>query len=137
MPHVPELCRGAPATSCELPACRAIGMIPVWASLSSDSPTPTRAQVLHDPLTCTPCGHTFCARCLRTEVGGGGEYKLAVCPECDGPAGKVVSVGMLGTLTAKFEYQKQTLAELKAGALAASAASKLVGLVQTAKLQAK
>ena len=88
-------------------------MIPVWASLSSDSPTPTRAQVLHDPLTCTPCGHTFCARCLRTEVGGGGEYKLAVCPECDGPAGKVVSVGMLGTLTAKFEYQKQTLAELK------------------------
>ena len=70
-------------------------------------------------------------------MGGGGEYKLAVCPECDGPAGKVVSVGMLGTLTAKFEYQKQTLAELKAGALAASAASKLVGLVQTAKLQAK
>jgi multidrug efflux pump subunit AcrA (membrane-fusion protein) len=87
-------------------------------------------EVLHEPTTCTPCGHTYCAACLKAQEGGGGDYKLAVCPECDGPAGKVVSVGLLGMLTAKFCYQKQTLAELKAGAAATAAVSKFAGLVQ-------
>ena len=85
-------------------------------------------QVLKEPSTCTPCGHTYCAGCIDAHTGGGGDYKLAVCPECDGPAGKVVSVGMLGTLTSKFAFQKQTLAELKAGAAAAAAAGKFAGL---------
>ena len=51
-----------------------------------------------------------------------------MCPECDGPAGKVVAVGLLGTLTSKFEFQKQTLAELKAGAVATAAVNKMAQL---------
>merc|ERR1712185_460745 len=50
-------------------------------------------EVLREPSTCTPCGHTFCAKCLRAETGGGGAYELAVCPECDGAASKVVKLG--------------------------------------------
>ena len=87
-------------------------------------------ELLKEPTACTPCGHTFCSHCLQTQDGGGGDYKLAVCPECDGPAGKVVAIGLLGTLTSKFEFQRQTLSELKAGAAAAAAASKFAGLVK-------
>jgi len=83
------------------------------------------------PLTCTPCGHTYCEQCLATEpcAEGGGEYRTAVCPECDGPAGRVVTVGMLHTLTSKFAAQKQTLAELqlKAVATAARAVHRMAG----------
>ena len=52
-------------------------------------------EVLHEPTTCTPCGHTYCAACLKAQEGGGGDYKLAVCPECDGPAGQFGGFGQL------------------------------------------
>ena len=77
-------------------------------------------NLLREPTTCTPCGHSFCADCLKAESGGGGSYRLAVCPECDGPAGKLVAVPMLSTLTSKFEFQKQTLAALQPTATAAT-----------------
>ena len=67
-----------------------------------------------------PCGHTFCAACLKAETGGGGDYRLAVCPECDDAAGKVVVVGALGTLSSKFGFQRQELAALQAGAATAA-----------------
>ena len=73
-------------------------------------------NLLKEPATCSPCGHTFCASCLKAESGGGGSYMLAVCPECDGPAGKVVMVSALGTLTGNFEFQKQQLSALQVGA---------------------
>jgi len=44
--------------------------------------------------------------------------------------GKVVTVGSLGTLCSKFEFQKQTLAELAKGAAAAAIASKSAGLAE-------
>ena len=52
---------------------------------------------------------------------------LAVCPECDGAAGKVVTVSALGTLASNFEFQKQQLGALQLGATQrqAAAASKL------------
>lgn len=80
-------------------------------------------------------GHSEACRSelsAHAQVGGGGDYRLAVCPECDGAAGKVVGVGLLGTLTSKFEFQKQTLAELKRGAEEAAIASKFTGLVPKA-----
>ena len=83
--------------------------------------------ILKEPGTCTPCGHSFCASCLKAESGGGGAYMLAVCPECDGAAGKVVTVSALGTLASNFEFQKQQLGALQLGATQrqAAAASKL------------
>ena len=94
--------------------------------------------ILKEPATCSPCGHTFCSRCLQIETqlhkqralgidetadSGSGDADgdrdpegmlLAVCPECTpGPARPVVNIGMLATLTSKFGFQKQCLAALQ------------------------
>lgn len=62
-------------------------------------------RVMVEPVTCSPCGHTFCSGCFETAEGGG-------CPECENEATGRVRVGMLGTLISKFNFQKQTLSSL-------------------------
>ena len=69
-------------------------------------------SLLAEPTTCVPCGHTWCAECLR-DAGG-------ACIECGGapakamPVGSVraVKVGPLGTLVSKFAFQRQMLGSL-------------------------
>ena len=79
-----------------------------------------------NPRTCSPCGHTFCAACLKAEMGGGGERHLvAVCPQCNGPAGRVLNVRALGAVAGTFAQQRQVLTELQVGAAAATTAGKL------------
>ena len=90
-------------------------------------------SLLTEPVTCTPCGHTFCAGCVRSETGGGGDYQLAVCPECEGQAGRLVSVDSLATLVPNFQFQRQSLAMLQADALTAATASKFKGLLPAPK----
>ena len=79
-------------------------------------------ELLKEPTTCVPCGHTFCAKCLK-ERGGS-------CPECIDADGAVplsiypsVQVTNLETLASKFEFQKQALAAM-ATAAAAKAGSR-------------
>ena len=75
-------------------------------------------NLLVEPATCTPCGHTFCAECLKAARSTG-------CPECDDPAGgKVIKVEMLGTLTSKFAFQKQVLESLAVTGATANVVSK-------------
>jgi len=61
-----------------------------------------------DPVTCVPCGHSYCARCL---ANGGG-----ACEQC-GPdiEGQVDAHPnpVLAGLAAKFVFRKQALASLK------------------------
>ena len=74
-------------------------------------------NLLVEPTTCTPCGHTFCGECLQDSRGSG-------CPECDEGGGTVLRVGMLGTLTSKFAFQKQVLESLNVTSTTANAVSK-------------
>ena len=103
---------------------------------------PACKETLSEPRTCTPCGHTYCAKCLQAEMGGSGEnkYLLAVCPQCDGPAGRVLNVKQLGALSGPFAHQHQTLAELQLpaqlGSKTVAAASRLAGAAR-ARVQAR
>jgi nucleoid-associated protein YgaU len=79
-------------------------------------------NMLVEPTTCTPCGHTFCAECLSARGNS--------CPECDdGAPSKPFKVEMLGTLTSKFEFQKQVLESLSTTATTANAVSKFASIL--------
>ena len=59
-------------------------------------------ELLKNPSTCVPCGHTFCGGCLTASGGK--------CQECDAPPDGVqqtLKVAQLETLVAKFGFQKQ------------------------------
>ena len=79
-------------------------------------------ELLREPLTCTPCGHTFCAQCCPT----------GACSECAGSAvpGKPLKVEMLQTLTSKFEFQKQCLSALSVSSTTANVVSKFAALAR-------
>lgn len=66
-------------------------------------------ELLAEPLTCSPCGHTFCAKCLA-DAGGR-------CQECDEAENEPLQVKMLGTLVSKFNFQRQALSTLSTSAL--------------------
>ena len=80
-------------------------------------------DLLVEPATCVPCGHTFCHECLRSSGASG-------CPECDGGEARPLKVEMLGTLTSKFAFQKQVLESLAVTGATANAVSKFAGLVK-------
>ena len=78
--------------------------------------------LLREPTSCVPCGHTWCAACLKEANGA--------CPEChsdeDGIAPRLtiypsVTVASLTSLVSKFEFQKQTLGTLAEAAAATHA----------------
>mmetsp|Transcript_31560 Transcript_31560/g.78647 ORF Transcript_31560/g.78647 Transcript_31560/m.78647 type:complete len:509 (+) Transcript_31560:196-1722(+) len=76
--------------------------------------------IMKDGASCVPCGHTFCSSCLRDAVS---------CPECDGPTELPVTIGMLGTLVSKFNFQKQTLATLATNNGASASSSKFAAAI--------
>lgn len=94
-------------------------------------------KTLVEPRTCTPCGHTFCAACLKCEMGAGGEHLMAACPECNGQPGRVLTVKQLSTCVSKFAYQRQTLAELQVGAATAAAACRMANNARSKAAQAR
>jgi hypothetical protein len=62
-------------------------------------------KIFTDPVTCTPCGHSFCAQCMR---------RRGYCLQC-GPktAVRYHPNELLGALAAKCLFRKQALASLK------------------------
>ncbi|EAN94295.1 hypothetical protein C3747_50g149 [Trypanosoma cruzi] len=73
-------------------------------------------QVCRNPLTCVPCGHTFCEFCLlnhprnRISTGNTAQY----CPECGlATCNMVVRVRALETLSGNFSFRKKGTKELQ------------------------
>ena len=72
-------------------------------------------QPMESPKTCTPCGHTFCAKCIpppspRTrEACAHADGEMAACPQCGGPPSRVVAVPSLAGVANKFATQKKVL----------------------------
>ena len=69
-------------------------------------------NILREPTSCVPCGHSWCAQCLA-DAGG-------ACPEChsagSGAAAPLtiypsVTVPSLASLAANFEFQKRSRAK--------------------------
>ncbi|EKF30526.1 hypothetical protein MOQ_005661 [Trypanosoma cruzi marinkellei] len=74
-------------------------------------------QVCCNPLTCVPCGHTFCELCLlnhpRNKLSKGGNT-VQYCPECGlASCNMVVRVRALETLSGNFSFRKKGTKELQ------------------------
>ena len=81
-------------------------------------------ELMKEPTTCSPCGHTFCSGCLKAGIAEDGTMQPK-CPECDDAVpGPVLKVGILGTLVPNFQFQQQALKSLQVGAATANAVSK-------------
>ena len=59
--------------------------------------------VFKQPVTCVPCGHTYCGECY---VRGGD------CPECGADVEHVVEATLLESVASKYEYRLTTLRSL-------------------------
>ncbi|RNF26359.1 metallo-peptidase, Clan MA(E), Family M1 [Trypanosoma conorhini] len=73
-------------------------------------------QLYRSPVTCVPCGHTFCESCLLLQP----ENKLRTknsawyCPECAlRPCNLLVRVRALETLSGNFLFRKKGMEELQ------------------------
>lgn len=61
-------------------------------------------NVFDAPVTCSPCGHTFCRGCAGED---GGE-----CHECGGQIAALVENDLLSNACAKYEYKLGMLRNL-------------------------
>lgn len=63
-------------------------------------------EIFKEPMTCQPCGHTFCKSCCDANPGK--------CEECgdDSPVESLSMNCLLDELCGKFTYQKQVLESL-------------------------
>lgn len=80
----------------------------------------TCMDIMKSPVTCIPCGHSFCEKCLDSSVptyGEKGEKRKGSCPECDSSAqGRTeyyIENQLLENLCARYVFRKQAIASLK------------------------
>lgn len=74
-------------------------------------------QLLKDPITCAPCGHVYCRKCLEEDKSNRGKKSgsFLFCPECDDNCvSTVVPIKAMDLLTGKFQYRCQVLGDLSA-----------------------
>lgn len=77
-------------------------LLHVEESLESNCTCLLCLEVLRQPTTCVPCGHTYCAACLAQHQH--------LCVECgDRPPDAVVSVGAFAGVCSKYEYKLSAL----------------------------
>ena len=64
-------------------------------------------SIFNKPVTCVPCGHTFCAACMPR-----GAASQRECKECGLETVHTFPAETLDLLAGKFKYRKQVLSEL-------------------------
>ena len=57
-------------------------------------------DVYVNPVTCVPCGHKFCSRCVT---------KGAACPDCEAPVADVLPDDNLDAMASKHELKLSAL----------------------------
>ena len=69
-------------------------------------------QLYDSPVTCIPCGHTFCATCLENTES---DSTSACCPECgpDIPLDCKIGNDILLALGASFRVRKEAVGTLR------------------------
>ena len=81
-------------------------------------------EIMKKPVTCIPCGHSYCEGCLR---GGAVSYELRggegksgeknsggeCCPECKKKVEYYIENQLLENLCARYVFRKQAISSLK------------------------
>ncbi|RNF09313.1 hypothetical protein TraAM80_02260 [Trypanosoma rangeli] len=73
-------------------------------------------QLYRNPVTCVPCGHTFCKSCLllHPENKARGKGAASYCPECGlASCSSLVHVRALDTLSGNFSFRRKGVEELQ------------------------
>ena len=91
----------------------------------------TCLEIMTKPVTCIPCGHSYCETCLSSSIPSYGRYeqkesgnrgKVGHCPECaaggaSGASSKkteyYIENQLLENLCARYVFRKQAIASLK------------------------
>jgi hypothetical protein len=84
--------------------------VAIEESLETNYTCLTCVGVFKSPMTCVPCGHTYCQTCLETNCKGG----QVLCRECgDVPVRQYVAALQLDSLACKFEFKLSALRDLQ------------------------
>jgi chromosome segregation ATPase len=78
-------------------------------------------ELLNNPLTLIPCGHSFCATCVDIKEDAKGNAVDLVC-ECGVPATFLLENEMLQSLASKLVYSRQSLEKITSRLSASSLA---------------
>ena len=63
-------------------------------------------DLFKEPLTVVPCGHHFCAKCMK-------EHSISVCPKCDRSVKGTLPEATLTEVINKYLFERNTIAAFK------------------------
>lgn len=103
--------RSAPGVLCQ-PECQQADclQVAVEESLETNYTCLTCVSLFKSPVTCVPCGHTYCRECLETNFRAG----QVLCRECgDAPVQHYVEALNLDNLACKYAFKLSALHALQ------------------------
>ena len=86
-------------------------LVKVEQSLETNYTCLACLNIFDNPVTCVPCGHTYCKRCLQSGMSG----STLLCHECgDVPVSSFIEALNLDKLACKFGFKLSALQDLQA-----------------------